>query len=374
MGQRISNKIKQGCVMHDDKHYMQRAIDLAARALGKTSPNPMVGCVVVKEGRIVGEAFHTSAGEPHAEVAALADTGNVADATVYVSLEPCSHHGRTPPCAELIGDLGPSRVVVAMEDPNPLVSGRGLQVLRDAGIQVEVGLLEDKARRLNEVFVKYITTGLPFVIAKCGMSLDGKIATHTGDSKWITGEKSRAHSHHLRQQVDAILVGSRTVVLDDPSLTARLPGSERCNPIRVILDGREGLHHEYKIFKQPREAPSWIVTTTPRTYNNADAVLKVSGEPGDVNLLELMQELGRREVTSVLIEGGGATLASAFAANIVDKVAFYIAPKIIGGHDALGSVTGVGAATLGDATTLHDMQATNLGEDILMEAYVRKAQ
>lgn len=360
--------------MHDDKHYMQRAIDLAARALGKTSPNPMVGCVVVKDGRIVGEGFHTAAGQPHAEVAALTDAGDVADATVYVSLEPCSHHGRTPPCAELLAKLKPSRVIAAMEDPNPLVSGRGLQVLRNAGIQVEVGLLEDKARQLNEVFIKYITTGLPFVIAKCGMSLDGKVATHTGDSKWITGEKSRAHAHHLRQRVDAILVGRRTVSLDDPSLTARLPESKNYNPIRVILDGRKRLHHEHKIFKQPREAPTWIVTTTARTYDNADAVLKVSGEPGDINLLELMQELGRREVTSVLIEGGGATLASAFAANIVDKVAFYVAPKIIGGHDALGAVAGVGAVTLDDATELKGMQAINVGEDILIEAYVRKVQ
>jgi diaminohydroxyphosphoribosylaminopyrimidine deaminase/5-amino-6-(5-phosphoribosylamino)uracil reductase len=357
--------------MQTDDYYMQRAIDLAARAHGHTSPNPMVGCVVVKEGRIVGEAFHTAAGQAHAEVAALADAGDVADATVYVSLEPCSHHARTPPCAELLVKLKPSRVVVAMEDPNPLVSGRGLQLLRNAGIQVEVGLLEDKARQLNEVFIKYITTGLPFVIAKCGMSLDGKIATHTGDSKWITSKKSREHSHHLRQQVDAILVGSRTVRLDDPSLTTRLQGSAGRNPIRVILDGRERLGGDHKIFAEPREAPSWIVTTTSREYENADAVLNVSGEPGDVDLLELMQELGRREVTSVLIEGGGATLASAFAARIVDKVAFFIGPKIIGGHDAISAVDGVGAASLADATVLHGMQATNVGEDILIEAYVQ---
>jgi diaminohydroxyphosphoribosylaminopyrimidine deaminase/5-amino-6-(5-phosphoribosylamino)uracil reductase len=360
--------------MHTDDYYMQRAIDLAARAHGHTSPNPMVGCVIVKEGRILGEAFHTAAGQPHAEVAALADVGDIADATVYVSLEPCSHHGRTPPCAELLLKLKPSRVVVAMEDPNPLVSGRGLQLLRNAGIQVEVGLLEEKARQLNEVFIKYITTGLPFVIAKCGMSLDGKIATHTGDSKWITGKESREHSHHLRQQVDAILVGSQTVRLDDPSLTTRLQGSAGCNPIRVILDGRERLRGEHKIFAEPREAPSWIVTTTPRNYDNADAVLNVSGEPGDVDLLELMQELGRRKVTSVLIEGGGATLASAFAARIVDKVAFFIAPKIIGGHDAIGAVDGVGAASLSDATLLHGMQATNIGEDILIQAYVQNTR
>jgi diaminohydroxyphosphoribosylaminopyrimidine deaminase/5-amino-6-(5-phosphoribosylamino)uracil reductase len=356
-----------------DRNYMKRALDLAQRARGRTSPNPMVGCVVVKNNRVIGEGFHASAGEPHAEVIALHEAGDISDATVYVTLEPCSHDGRTPPCVNLLTERKPARVVAAMEDPNPRVSGRGIQSLREAGIDVEVGLLENEARQLNEAFIKHISTGLPLVIAKCGMSLDGKIATHSGDSRWVTGAESRYRVHQLRDQVDAILVGSRTVMLDDPSLTTRLPQRKSRNPVRVLLDASEYLNTDRRVFRTPADAPTWIAVTEPRDYPQADEVLEIPRGPGGVDMVCLMQELGRREITSVLIEGGGTTLASAFEAGIVDKVMFFIAPKIIGGRTAVSAVEGVGTARMNDVITLRDMTATPIGQDILIEAYVDKA-
>ena len=355
-----------------DRNYMERALALAERARGRTSPNPMVGCVVVRNDRIIGEGFHASAGEPHAEVIALQEAGDVSDATVYITLEPCSHEGRTPPCVNLLTERKPARVITAMKDPNPLVSGRGIQSLREAGIDVEVGLLEDAARQLNEAFIKYISTGQPLVIAKCGMSLDGKIATLSGDSRWVTGEESRYRVHQMRDQVDAILVGSRTIVQDDPSLTTRLPRRESRNPVRVLLDAGECLDTDRIVFRTPADAPTWVAVTEERDYPQADEVLKVPRGPGGVDMVCLMQELGRREIASVLIEGGGSTLASAFEAGIVDKVMFFIAPKIIGGRRAVSAVEGTGAERMKDVLMLRDMTATPLGQDILIEAYVDK--
>jgi diaminohydroxyphosphoribosylaminopyrimidine deaminase / 5-amino-6-(5-phosphoribosylamino)uracil reductase len=355
-----------------DRNYMERALALAERARGRTSPNPMVGCVVVKNNRIIGEGFHARAGEPHAEVVALKEAGDVADATVYITLEPCSHEGRTPPCVNLLTERRPARVIIAMQDPNPLVSGRGIQSLREAGIDIEVGLLENSARQLNEAFIKYISTGQPLVIAKCGMSLDGKIATRSGDSRWITGEESRYRVHQMRDQVDAILVGSRTIMLDDPSLTTRLPQRENRNPVRVLLDSGESLESDRKVFRTPAGAPTWVAATEDRDYPQADEVLKIHCGPGGVDMVCLMQELGRREITSVLIEGGGTTLASAFEAGVVDKVMFFIAPKIIGGRSAVSAVEGMGAERMKHVLKLRDMTATPVGQDVLIEAYVDK--
>jgi len=359
--------------MADEQQYMQRALDLAARGRGRTSPNPMVGCVIVRDGQVLGEGYHEKAGQPHAEVNAIENAhGDIAGATLYVTLEPCCTVGRTPPCTDLIIRHRPARVEVAMHDPNPKVSGQGIFQLRNAGIPVGVGLLENEAKRLNEVFCKYITTRLPFVIAKCGMSLDGKIATRTGDSRWVTGEASRRMVHQLRDQVDAILVGSRTVMIDDPSLTTRLGEGEHKDPVRIILDADNYLDATARVFHSDSPAPTWVALPEGRDFDGADDVIRIPAGPGGLDLRLLMRELGGREITSVLIEGGGATLASAFDAGIVDKVLFFVAPKIVGGKDAITAVEGQGVARMDDALPLERMQSYPVGEDLLVEAYVKK--
>lgn len=358
--------------MPTDRDYMERALALAALAKGRTSPNPMVGCVVVLNGEIIGEGYHEKAGGPHAEVIALRDAGDVSDATIYVTLEPCCHHGKTPPCVDLLKERKPKRVVTAMEDPNPKVAGLGIESLREHGVEVSVGLLEDQARQLNETFIKFITTDMPFVIAKCGMSLDGKIATRTGDSRWVTGEESRKYVHHIRNQVDAILVGSRTVMLDDPSLTTRLPQDNTKDPIRVILDSSEYLGNDRKVFNVESNSPTWIAVAEERQIDGVDEIIKIPRGTGGLDMEALMRELARRDVTSVLIEGGGTTHASAFEAGIVDKAMFFIAPKIIGGKEAVTAVDGMGSEYMSDAIALEHMRATPVGNDILIEAYVSK--
>lgn len=358
--------------MPTDQDYMERALALAERGRGRTSPNPMVGCVVVRDDEVVGEGYHECAGEPHAEVNALRVAGDVSDATVYVTLEPCCHEGKTPPCVDLLTERSPARVVAAMEDPNPAVCGKGIAALREAGVKVEVGLMADAARRLNEAFIKYVTTGMPFVIAKCGMSLDGKIATHTGDSRWVTGEASRLLVHRLRNEVDAILVGSRTVMLDDPSLTTRLPDEPSHDPIRVILDSGEYLDADRRVFHLDSDAPTWVAVPEGSSCESADAVLPMPEFEDGLDMISLMKQLAAREVTSVLIEGGGSTHASAFEAGVVDKVMFFVAPKIIGGREAVSAVEGKGVERMSDAIMLRDMTATPVGHDILIEAYVVK--
>ncbi|HEO72523.1 MAG TPA: bifunctional diaminohydroxyphosphoribosylaminopyrimidine deaminase/5-amino-6-(5-phosphoribosylamino)uracil reductase RibD [Candidatus Hydrogenedentes bacterium] len=360
--------------MTTDERYMSRALDLAARRRGWTSPNPMVGCVVVRDRRIIGEGYHERAGAPHAEVNAIRAAGDIGDATLYVTLEPCCFHGKTPPCSDLIIEGRPARVVVAMLDPNPRVSGAGIRQLREAGIGVEVGVLEVEAQRLNEAYIAFITTGRPFVIAKCGMSLDGKIATRNGDSHWVTCEASRRRVHELRHEVDAILVGSRTVNLDDPSLTTRLDAAESRDPVRVILDADGCLDRARRVFHLESEAPTWVALPEGRTFDGADETLHLPRSGDGVDMAALMDALGARAITSVLIEGGGATHASAFAARVVDKVLFFIAPKIIGGRDAITPVEGDGAERMADVVHLESMCAEPVGEDILIEAYVRKEQ
>ena len=351
---------------------MRRALELAEQGRGRTSPNPMVGCVIVRGGEVVGEGYHQKAGEPHAEVNAIrAAGGQVKGATLYVTLEPCCFHGKTPPCVDLIIEHKPARVVVAMHDPNPRVAGQGIFQLRDAGIDVEVGVLEAEARRLNEVFTKYITERMPFVIAKVGMSLDGKIATRSGDSHWVTGEESRRLVHKIRNEVDAILVGSRTVMLDDPSLTTRLDTDKTKDPIRVIVDADDYLDTTRRVFHIESTAPTWVAIPDDRMFSGGDEVLLVPRGRQGLDLRALMRELAARDVTSVLIEGGGTTHASAFAAGIVDKVMFFVAPKIIGGHDAITAVEGEGAARMADAVMLERMTARPIGEDLLIEAYVK---
>jgi diaminohydroxyphosphoribosylaminopyrimidine deaminase/5-amino-6-(5-phosphoribosylamino)uracil reductase len=358
----------------NDARYMRRALELAERGRGWTRPNPMVGSVVVRDGEVVGEGYHERVGEAHAEVNALREAGErAAGATLYVSLEPCAHHGRTPPCADAVIQAKPARVVVAMHDPNPRVAGEGIYKLRDAGVQVDVGVLEDEARALNEVYVKYVTTGTPFVTAKCAMTLDGKIATRTGHSQWVTSEVARRVVHEMRNHADAILVGSRTVMMDDPSLTTRLEEGKIRDPIRVIVDAEDYLDTTRRVFHIESDAPTWVAAPEPRSIEGADEVIRIPRGQGGLDMQALMHELGSREVTCVMIEGGGTTHASAFSAGVVDKVIFFVAPKIIGGREAVTAVEGEGAATMDEAILLDRMAARPVGEDLLIEAYVRKS-
>lgn len=361
-----------------DRHYMKMALELAARARGRTSPNPMVGAVVVKAGHVVGQGYHRRAGTPHAEMLALAEAGrDAAGATLYVTLEPCCHHGRTGPCSEAVIAAGVAKVVIAMADPNPLVAGGGIRRLRDAGLEVIQGVMEEEAWELNEVFIKYITTRQPFTVAKVAMSLDGKIATRTGQSKWITGPEARACGHQLRDWYDAIMVGIGTVLADDPFLTTRLSAEKGRDPVRVILDSQARTPLNATILTQRSEAPTLIATTASAPLKRLEALRQVGAEVlvvnegARVNLNELIKMLGQREVTSILIEGGAEVHGSALTAKIVDKVVWFIAPKIIGGRDAPGPVGGMGVGDLSVAAELERVKVNTLGSDLCVEGYIR---
>lgn len=366
--------------MDQDKHYMQLALELAAKARGRTSPNPMVGAVIVKNGEIVGKGFHAKAGSAHAEIVALAEAGERArDATIYVTLEPCCHYGKTGPCTDALIKAGVKKVVVAMTDPNPLVAGKGIAKLKNAGIEVSCCIMEQEAQRLNEVFIKYITTRRPFVVLKAATSLDGKIATSTGESKWITGEHAREYGHRLRDSYDAILVGVNTVISDDPSLTARLPEGRGKDPIRIILDSTARTPTAAKVLTQLTAAHTIIATTEAAPAERRASLMAAGAEvivvPGDstkVDLIKLMEILGEKQITSVLIEGGGMVNGSALRAGIVDKVAWFMATKIIGGDEAPGPVRGTGIEHLKDATQLLDISIEKLDQDILITGYTAK--
>jgi diaminohydroxyphosphoribosylaminopyrimidine deaminase/5-amino-6-(5-phosphoribosylamino)uracil reductase len=364
-----------------DEQFMQEALALAAQARGRTSPNPMVGSVVVKDGRVVGRGYHAKAGAPHGEVVALEDAGTQAKgATLYSTLEPCCHlNKRTPPCTKAIIAAGIRRVVAAMRDPNPLVSGNGLEELRQAGIEVKLPVLETEAAALNEVFITYITTKRPFVLLKVAASLDGKIATVTGESRWITNERSRLLVHQLRDQVDGVMVGINTVLRDDPLLTTRLPGGGGRDPIRIIVDTRLRMPCEARVLTASTTACTLIATTpeAPREkrlqLEAAGAqVLIIEGEGPGVPLRPLMEQLGSMQVTSILLEGGGELHSSALRAGIVDKVWYFLAPKLIGGRAAPPAIGGEGFARLEEAVTLERMQVRQLGDDLLIEGYVRR--
>jgi diaminohydroxyphosphoribosylaminopyrimidine deaminase / 5-amino-6-(5-phosphoribosylamino)uracil reductase len=364
-----------------DEHFMRQALALAAQARGRTSPNPMVGSVVVKDDQIVGRGYHARAGAPHGEVVALEDAGPLAmGATLYVTLEPCCHYGkRTPPCTKAIISSGVRRVVAAMRDPNPLVCGKGLQELCQAGIEVTVATLEDEAAALNEVFTKYIITKRPFVLLKVAASLDGKIATSTGESRWITNERSRQLVHELRDQVDAVMVGINTVLRDDPLLTTRLPQGGGKDPIRIIVDSHLRLPPQAKVLTASATART-IIATTPKAplekrHQLEDVgakVLVIETDGSGVALGSLMQQLGAMQVTSILLEGGGELHASALRAAVVDKVLYFLAPKLIGGRSAPPAIGGEGFAHLSEAVTLDRVQVKQLDEDILIEGYVRR--
>lgn len=364
----------------NDRYYMQLALELAVQGRGRTSPNPMVGAVVVRDGHVVGRGYHARAGAPHAEIGALEEAGEQArGATLYVTLEPCCHHGRTGPCTEAVIAAGISRVVMAMEDPNPRVSGQGAQRLQAAGIEVARGVLEQEAQRLNEVFIKYMGTGLPYVILKTATSLDGKIATVTGESQWITGPRAREFVHQLRDRYDAILVGIGTVLADNPSLTTRLPRGQGQDPVRVILDTRARTPVGARVVTQASDAVTIIVTTPGapaekvRQLREAGVqVLEMPGIDAGVNLPMLLVELGRRGITSLLVEGGARVNGSFIENNLVDKVYWFLAPKLIGGDQAPGALGGRGLSALSEAPVIEDISMHRFGADICIEGYLAK--
>ena len=361
-----------------DIKYMRMALRLAMKAKGRTSPNPMVGAVVVKGGKIIGRGYHRRAGEPHAEAIALKKAGGAATgATLYVTLEPCSHTDkRTPPCAPLVIASGVRRVVVALIDPNPRVSGRGIKALKSAGIEVTTGVLDAEAKKMNEAFIKHITRGVPFVTLKIAQTLDGKIATSSGVSKWITGEKAREEAHRLRDSHDAILVGINTVLSDDPSLTTRIPGGR--DPARVIVDSRLRIPLNASVVTQSSPAKTMVATLAGAPKSKIkkleDAgvdVLMIKRVHGRVDLRDLMKRLGKRDIMSVLIEGGAEINASALKAGLVDKVVMFLAPLLMTGTDSLCSIGGASPAKLSQALKLLEVTAEFIGNDLMVTGYIR---
>jgi diaminohydroxyphosphoribosylaminopyrimidine deaminase/5-amino-6-(5-phosphoribosylamino)uracil reductase len=360
-----------------DTAFMRLALQEARKGLGKTSPNPCVGAVVAKGGRLIAKGYHRKAGMPHAEVNALALAGSEArGATLYVTLEPCNHTGRTPPCTASILAAGISRVVVGMNDPNPLVNGGGNTYLADRGVAVTVGVLEAECCRLNRPFIKHATTGLPWVIMKAGLSVDGRIATGSGHSNWVTCDDSRQHVHRLRHQVDAILVGSGTALADDPSLTTRLPGRKGRDPLRIVLDGRLRFSPEGRMLQLDSAAPTWIFcgpTADPdrwRKLTAAGATVKMVATDvvGRLDLREILRELGRHGITSLLVEGGGRIHAAFLKQDLYDQANLFIAPIFVGA-DGLPVVGELGLKRIGEGKKFRPEKVRRFGCDIMIEGF-----
>ncbi len=362
-----------------DQPHMERALELARGALRAAAPHAGVGCVIVKDGVVVGEGATLPNRSSHAETVALTQAGEAArGASMYVSLEPCSHYGRTPPCSTAIIDAGIAEVHIATLDPNPLVSGRGKAEMEQAGIRIAIGEMEREARRVHEAFFKWITTGLPFVYAKFASTLDGKIATSTGESKWITGEEARSRVHRLRAAADAVMVGYNTAHRDDPRLTARngdapLPHQ----PLRVVVDSKGRMSPEARMLAEPGDTLVAVTKSAPKTARRAleSAGAKVVVLPtadGKVDLRALLKDLGDREIGSVLVEGGGELLGSFFTQGLVDKLFAFLALVIIGGRHAPTSVAGTGFAELSKALRLRDVEVERVGDDLLVSGYLRQ--
>ncbi|WP_270517902.1 bifunctional diaminohydroxyphosphoribosylaminopyrimidine deaminase/5-amino-6-(5-phosphoribosylamino)uracil reductase RibD [Megamonas funiformis] len=369
---------KNGDFLSYDEKYMRLAMQLAGNAIGRTSPNPLVGAVIVKDNRVVGCGWHRKAGTPHAEVHALNQAGELAQgADVYVTLEPCAHYGKTPPCAKALVEAKVKNVYGGLLDVNPKVAGKGFKILEDAGIHVEYGFLQDELRKQNEVFFKWIEHKKPFVVLKAAMTLDGKIATATGQSKWITNETSRAYGYKLRDIYDGIMVGINTVIEDNPMLTARVDGGK--NPIRIVVDSSLKIDINANVV-QDKSAKTIVATTDKADKDkilklqaqNVDVIVVDKDENDKVDIEKLLNILGQQNICSILVEGG-ATLSGSFVAKkLVDKVYFFIAPKIIGGKEAKTPVAGTGILNLQEALTLKDIQIEKLEEDILIIGRVDK--
>ncbi|MFR5944367.1 MAG: bifunctional diaminohydroxyphosphoribosylaminopyrimidine deaminase/5-amino-6-(5-phosphoribosylamino)uracil reductase RibD [Megamonas funiformis] len=369
---------KNGDFLSYDEKYMRLAMQLAGNAIGRTSPNPLVGAVIVKDNRVVGCGWHRKSGTPHAEVHALNQAGELAQgADVYVTLEPCAHYGKTPPCSKALVEAKVKNVYGGLLDVNPKVAGKGFKILEDAGIHVEYGFLQDELRKQNEVFFKWIEHKKPFIVLKAAMTLDGKIATATGQSKWITNETSRAYGYKLRDIYDGIMVGINTVIEDNPMLTARVDGGK--NPIRIVVDSSLKIDINANVVQD--KSAKTIVATTDKA--DKDKILKLQAQDVDVIVVDkdendkvdiekLLDILGQQNICSILVEGG-ATLSGSFVAKkLVDKVYFFIAPKIVGGKEAKTPVAGTGILNLQEALSLKDIQIEKLKEDIIIIGRVDK--
>jgi len=358
------------------RDYMALAISLALKAKGMTSPNPLVGAVVVKNGKIVGKGYHQKTGQAHAEIIALDEAGQSAKgASLYLTLEPCAHYGRTPPCVERIITSGIKKVFVGMIDPNPLNNGKGIAILKQHRISVDVGFHEERLKKINEHFVKFITKKLPFITVKIAQSLDGRIATKSGDSKWITSDQSRLLAHKLRGEFDAVMVGINTLLRDNPKLDPWFSGKQ---PVKIIVDSRLSTPQKANIFSPDAKV---IITTLPtppgqetenrKILTQRARILEVKEKSGQINLKDMMKKLARLEITSILVEGGGTLVGSLFDEGLVDKIMFFISPKIIGGKEAIGSVMGHGVVRIDRAIRLKDIRLKKIGEDFLLEGYLK---
>jgi diaminohydroxyphosphoribosylaminopyrimidine deaminase / 5-amino-6-(5-phosphoribosylamino)uracil reductase len=361
--------------MNDEK-WMKRVLRLAEAGRGRTSPNPMVGAVLVKRGQVVGEGYHAKIGEAHAEIIALHEAGERArEAILYVNFEPCTHFGRTPPCVPKVIKAGLKRVVIGMEDPNPLVNGKGIEALRKSGVDVKVGVLGEECRKLNEAFCKYILKKQPFVVLKIAATLDGKIATRNGESKWISGEASRRYVHRLRAQVDGVLVGIGTVLRDDPLLTARM--KEGKEPYRIVLDSQLRIPEGAKVFEH---SPSEVILATTglapyekieRLERKGVRVLIIDSKEGRVDLKICLNKLGEMGLMSILVEGGNQINGSFLDEGLIDKFLLFLSPKWLGDPQAPGIFGGKGVSNLKDAVGLKEVKAKRIGEDIFLEGYLK---
>ncbi len=363
--------------MTDDKRFMGVALELAGKGKGMVEPNPMVGAVMVKDGKIVGQGYHEYFGGPHAEVCALEEAGSASkDATLYVTLEPCAHQGKTSPCVERIIEAGVKRVVLATMDPNPETTDKGADKLRHSGIEVVTGVVAEEAGKLNVPFFKLMTLGMPYVTAKWAMSLDGKTATHTGDSHWISSKESREYVHKTRSQMDVIMVGIGTILRDDPLLTSRHAKGER-NPKRLVLDGQARLPLDSQLIRTISEAEVLVATTHQAPEERLNELSKagcrlimVEGKGSKIDLGELMKLLGKEKITNILVESGGILMASLFEEELVDRVMVFISPKIIGGGQARTPLLGIGVDKVEDAIQLEDVRTTMFAGDVLVEGIV----
>lgn len=360
--------------MESHEYYMQKALQWADSLGGQTAPNPKVGALIVKNQEIVGIGAHLKAGGPHAEVHALNMAGDQArGATLYVTLEPCSHFGKTPPCAAAVVEAGISKVVIATLDPNPLVAGRGVDILKKAGIEIEIGICEEKSVRMNEVFNKFITTGKPFVTLKTASTLDGKVATETGSSRWISGVESRLEVHQMRHDHQAILVGIGTVLEDNPELTTRLPYGGR-NPVRIILDSKLRIPLDFKVITDG-QAPTWIYTTEAASTEKRKAlqergisVFAISPGP-TVDIKDMLKHLGQQQISSLFVEGGSQINGSFLRAKEIDKIMTFIAPKLVGGRTAPTSFGGEGIGLMDEAVQLTNVSFRQVGQDLRIDGY-----